>query len=218
MSLLLSSMGFKEWIIPQDKVFYDLLEKHIHLAGKCAERFDQMLQGKWVNIELARNDIKALESEADAVGHELFDRLNRTFITPIDREDIARLAHAVDDISDQIYAAANRVALYHIEAPTQTMKEFIIILRAQIRELDDGIRCLRKPSQLKHNIPPHIIEIHRLENEADRLLNKAVAELFATHDPVPIIKYKEIYEHLESGTDVCEDVADVLQDILRKHG
>ncbi|MEK6985245.1 MAG: DUF47 family protein [Candidatus Thermoplasmatota archaeon] len=211
-------MGFKEWIIPQDKVFFDLLERHIALAGKCADRFDQMLAGKWSNVELARNDIKELESQADTVGHELFDRLNRTFITPIDREDIARLAHVIDDIADDVYAAANRLALHQIPGPTAHMVELVAILKAQVRELDDGVRSLRRPAQLKTNIPPHIVEIHRLENEADKVLNVAIGELFASNDPIRIMKYKEIYEFLEAATDRCEDVADVLQDILRKNG
>ncbi len=210
-------MGFKEWIIPQDKVFFDLLEKHIALAGQCADQFDRML-GNWANVEVWRSTIKELETQADSTGHEIFDRLNRTFITPIDREDLARLAHVVDDIADAIDAASNRIVLYNIPAPTPPMNGFLAILKAQIRELDDGIRSMRKPSQLKHNIPPHIVEIHRLENEADKLLNDSVAELFASNDPVRIIKYKEIYEFLEEATDRCEDVADVLQDILRKHG
>ncbi len=211
-------MGFKEWIIPQDKAFFDLLEKHIRLSGQCVETFEQMLNGNWSNLESWRVQIKQLESEADHTGHETFERLNRTFITPIDREDIARLAHAIDDIADQVYAAANRIALYEIPGPTPPMKEFTQLLKGQVQELADGVACLRKPNQLKHNIPPHIVEIHRLENLADKLLNKSVAELFRGKDAISIMKYKEVYEHLEAATDYCEDVADVLQDVLRKHG
>jgi hypothetical protein len=211
-------MGFKEWIIPQDRVFFDLLEKHIDLSGQCVDKFTQMLGGNWSNVEAWRVQIKELESEADHVGHETFERLNATFITPIDREDIARLAHAIDDIADQVYAAANRIALYEIKGATPPMGEFAQLLTAQVKELADGIRCLRKPNQLKHNIPPHIVEIHRLENLADKLLNRSVAELFRGKDAISIMKYKEVYEHLEAATDYCEDVADVLQDILRKHG
>jgi len=212
-------MGFKEWIIPQDRVFYDLLEKHIALAGTAAGQFKNLLASKsWANVEVWREQIKDTESKADAVGHEIFERLNATFITPIDREDLARLAHAVDDIVDDIYGATNRIALYRIPEPTPVMSEFIAIIEAQVKELDDGVRALRKAGQLKKTLPPHVVEIHRLENLADRLLNKAVAELFNTNDAVRIMKYKEIYEPLEGATDRCEDVADVLQDILRKHG
>ncbi|MES2153768.1 MAG: DUF47 family protein [bacterium] len=211
-------MGFKEWIIPQDRIFYDLLEKHIGLAATAAQQFKSLLGSpSWANVEVWREKIKETENQADATGHEIFERLNATFITPIDREDLARLAHAVDDITDAIYGATNRIALYRIAEPTPTMHEFIGIIDAQVKELSAGIFALRKPGQLQRTLSPHVVEIHRLENVADRLLNKAVAELFTTNDAVRIMKYKEIYEFLEAGTDRCEDVADVLHDILRKH-
>lgn len=212
-------MGFKEWIIPQDRVFYDLLEKHMGLAGEACAQFKSLLgSSSWANVEVWREKIKDTESQADAVGHEIFERLNATFITPIDREDLARLAHATDDIVDSLYGATNRIALYRIPEPTPVMHEFIGIIDGQVKELDAATRALRRPNQLKKSLPPHVVEIHRLENVADRLLNKAVAELFTSNDAVRIMKYKEIYEYLEAATDRCEDVADVLQDILRKHG
>jgi hypothetical protein len=210
-------MGFKEWIIPQDKVFFDLLERHTVLAKEAAATF-RLMVGNWANVEAWRTKIREIEHQADAVGHEIFDRLNRTFITPIDREDIARLAHAIDDIVDAVNAATNRIALLEIPAPTPHMTDFINVLEAQIKELESGVQALRRPKSLKSNIPSHVVEIHRLENIADRALNEAVGALFKTNDPIQILKYKEIYEFLEAATDRCEDVADVLQDILRKHG
>lgn len=210
-------MGFKEWIIPQDRVFFDLLERHVALAREAAGLFRQMVDN-WQNVEAWRTRIRDVEHEADRTGHQVFDRLNATFITPIDREDIARLAHALDDIVDAIHAATNRIALLEIPEPTPPMKVFIDVLEAQIKELEDGVRRLRKPSTLQATIPAHVVEIHRLENVADRALNEAIGALFKTNDPVAILKYKEIYEFLEDATDRCEDVADVLQDILRKHG
>jgi predicted phosphate transport protein (TIGR00153 family) len=210
-------VGFKEWIIPQDKVFFDLLERHVALAGQAAATFHTMVDN-WANVEAWRTKIRDLEHQADQVGHEVFDRLNRTFITPIDREDIARLAHALDDIVDAIHAATNRIALLEIPAPTPPLAAFIITLEAQIKELDAGVRALRRPKSLKTQIPGHVVEVHRLENVADRALNEAIGALFKTNDAIQILKYKEIYEFLEDATDRCEDVADVLQDILRKHG
>ncbi|MEA3203148.1 MAG: uncharacterized protein QOI63_823 [Thermoplasmata archaeon] len=210
-------MGFKEWIIPQDKVFFDLLERHIELARQAAATFHTMVDN-WANVEAWRTKIRDLEHQADSVGHEVFDRLNRTFITPIDREDIARLAHAIDDIVDAIHAATNRIALLEIPAPTPPMAAFIVTLEAQIKEIEAGIQALRRPKSLKSQIPGHVVEVHRLENVADRALNEAMGALFKTNDPIAILKYKEIYEFLEDATDRCEDVADVLQDILRKHG
>ena len=210
-------MGFKEWIIPQDRVFFDLLERHIDLAGQAAATFRSMVEN-WQNVEAWRTKIRELENQADSVGHEVFDRLNRTFITPIDREDIARLAHAIDDIVDAIHAATNRIALLEIPAATPLMATFITTLEAQVKELDDGIRSLRRPKTMKSSIPGHVVEVNRLENVADRALNEAIGALFKTNDAIAILKYKEIYEFLEDATDRCEDVADVLQDILRKHG
>lgn len=213
----LPRVGFKEWIIPQDKVFFDLLERHVGLARQSAAVFHSMVQN-WANVEAWRTKIHEIEHQADQVGHEVFDRLNRTFITPIDREDIARLAHALDDIVDAIYAAANRIALLEIPAATPPMAAFIVTLEAQVKELEAGVRALRKPSTMKSSIPAHAVEIHRLENVADRALNEALGALFKTNDAIQILKYKEIYEFLEDATDRCEDAADVLQDILRKHG
>lgn len=210
-------MGFKEWIIPQDRVFFDLMEKHMGLAAQAAEDF-RLMANNWSNVEVWRVKIGQVEHEADMVGHEVFDRLNRTFITPIDREDMARLTHAMDDIVDAIHAATTRIALVRVPAATQPMVELIATLQAQIRELEFGVRALRKPSTLKSAVPGHAVEIHRLENHADGILRAAIGELFATNDPLAILKYKEIYEFLEHATDCCEDAADVLQDILRKHG
>ncbi len=210
-------MGFKEWIIPQDRVFFDLLEKlagHAHLA---TTEF-RVLLSDWGNLQAERNKIKEIENAADALSHELFDRLNRTFITPIDRDDIARLTHALDEVVDSVYAAANRLALYEIPASTPEMLEFIGILEKQVHEITAGVQALRKPATMAKAIAGHNVEIHRQENLGDRLLNKVTADLFKTNDPVRILKYKEVYEFLELATDMCEDVADVLSDIVRKHG
>jgi predicted phosphate transport protein (TIGR00153 family) len=210
-------MGFKEWIIPQDRVFYDLLERLGGYAKQITDEF-KFLTSNWNNLEIQRQRIKGIEHEADQVTHDIFDRLNRTFITPIDREDIARLAHALDEVIDSIYAATNRLVLFEIPAPTPEMKQFTDILEAQVTELTGGIASLRKPASMAKMIQPHAVEMHRLENDADRLLYRITAELFKGRDAVHIMKYKEIYEYLEYATDCCEDVADVLQDIVRKHG
>lgn len=210
-------MGFKEWIIPQDRVFYGLLERlGKHTADITAEF--KFLTTHWSNLEVQRQKIKAIEHEADGVMHELFERLNRSFITPIDREDIARLAHALDEVIDAVYAASNRLVLYEIPQPTPEMQQFIGILEAQVKELVPGLNSLRKPATMAKAVLPHAVEMHRLENDADKLLYKTTAALFKEKDAVHIMKYKEIYEYLEYATDSCEDVADVLRDIVRKHG
>lgn len=210
-------MGFKEWIIPQDRVFYDLLEGLGKHAVSITSEF-KFLMANWSNLEIQRQKIKAIEHDADTVAHDIFDRLNRTFITPIDREDIARLTHALDEVIDAVHAAANRLVLFEIPAPTPEMAQFTDILEAQVKELEAGLAALRKPSTMAASILPRAVEMHRLENDADKLLYKTTAALFKHPDAVHIIKYKEIYEYLEYATDSCEDVADVLRDIVRKHG
>jgi len=210
-------MGFKEWIIPQDRVFYDLLEKVGRSTQLITDEF-KFLMTHWNNLEIQRQKIKAIEHDADTITHEIFDRLNRTFITPIDREDIARLAHTIDEVIDSIYAATNRLVLYEIPQPTPEMVQFTDILEAQVKEVTAGLNSLRKPSLMAKEILPRAVELHRLENEADKLLYKTTAALFKEKDAIAIMKYKEIYEYLEYATDSCEDVADVLRDIVRKHG
>jgi predicted phosphate transport protein (TIGR00153 family) len=210
-------MGFKEWIIPQDRVFYDLLERLGKHTQEITSEFKFLLE-HWNNLEVQRQKIKAIEHAADEVMHETFERLNRTFITPIDREDIARLAHTLDEVIDSVYAATNRFVLFDIPGPTPEMMEFATILEKQVAELAQGINSLRKPSTMAKAILPHAVEMHRLENDADRLLYRITADLFKHKDAVHIMKYKELYEYLEFATDSCEDVANVLQDIVRKHG
>ena len=210
-------MGFKEWIIPQDRAFYDLLEKLGKHASDITTEF-KFLMTHWSNLEIQRQKIKAIEHEADEVAHEVFDRLNRTFITPIDREDIARLAHALDEVIDAVYAATHRLVLFDIPEPTPEMQQFTDILEAQVKELVVSLAALRKPATMGKEILPRGVEMHRLENEADKLLYKTTAALFKGKDAIVIMKYKELYEYLEYATDSCEDVADVLRDIVRKHG
>lgn len=210
-------MGFKEWIVPQDRVFYDLIEKLGKHTHDITAEFKALLSN-WSNLQAERNKIKAIEHAADEVMHETFDRLNRTFITPIDREDIARLAHAIDEVIDSVYAATNRLVLFDIPEPTPEMVKFTQILEAQVNELVPGLNSLRRPATMAKAILPRAVEMHRLENEADALLYNCTAELFKGKDAVRIMKYKEIYEYLEYATDSCEDVADVLRDIVRKHG
>src|ERR1044071_5497161 len=127
-------MGFREWIIPQDRVFYDLLEtlgKHTH---DITAEFKFLLT-HWSNLEIQRQKVKAIEHAADETMHEVFERLNRTFITPFDREDIARLAHALDEVIDAVYAATTRLVLFDIPEPTPEMHQFADILDKQVTEL-----------------------------------------------------------------------------------
>ncbi len=209
-------MGFKEWIIPQDRVFYDLLERDIEHALTVVDFFETMVK-EWVELEPRRQRLKELEHAADEISHEIYHRLGRTFITPLDREDITTLTRLIDDIVDFVHAAGNRIALFELEQPREPIYKFVEILKAQVQQLVPAVKLLRRTRE-RQGIKQHTIEVHRLENEADRLLNRSLAELFKGADPVEILKIKDIYENLENATDRCEDVADILNDILRKQG
>jgi uncharacterized protein len=207
-------MGFKEWIIPQDRVFFDWLTEAAQNAHACARALVELFN-HYEGLAERRQVIKDLEHKGDQITHSIFDHLGRAFITPIDRDDIGALAKAYDDVADFVYAAANRLYLYEIMKPTTEMRRFAEILVAQTNELQAAMQELRSPKTIKAAIK-HSIEVNRLENEADRLLNEAVAALFRGADPIHILKHKEIYEILETATDKCEDVADVIADVVRK--
>lgn len=209
-------MALKEWLIPQDRVFFNWFDE---AAANCAASADalQDLFANYDSLAERRQKIKDLEHKGDQLTHNLFDALSRSFILPLDREDISSLTKALDDIVDFIYAVANRLYLYEITKPTAPMRKFAEILQAQTRELTSALKEIRSPKTLPAAIK-HSIEVHRLENEADRLLNETVAALFRESDPIQIMKLKEVYEMLETATDKCEDAADVVSDIVRKHG
>lgn len=208
-------MGFKEWIVPQDRAFFNWIDEAIKNADATADALVQMLKN-YQDVAARRQAIKDLEHRGDKITHSLFDALSRSFITPIDREDIAALAKGIDDITDYIYAATNRLYLYEITKPTPEMVKFAEIIKLQTVELIAALHEIRSP-KTRATATRHAIEVHRLENEADRLLNEAVAALFRGSDPIHILKHKEILEILETGTDLCEDVADVISDVVRKH-
>lgn len=161
--------------------------------------------------------IKDLEHLGDDITHQIIDHLAKTFITPLDREDIHRIAQRLDDILDQLDMAANRMLIFGIPQPTNEAKEFSKVLYKSTALLIEAISSLRNLKN-HHNILNCCLEIHTQENEADRLMQQAIARLFEEeNDAKQIIKWKDIYQILESATDRCEDVADVLNTIIVKH-
>lgn len=209
-------MGIKEWIIPQEKKFFDMSNQQ---AAKIREGVLLLyeLLNNFKDIEQKRAKLKAIEHEADNIVHCIFNRLNKVFITPIDREDISQLTSRLDDIMDRTYAVANRIYLYNIKAPTQPMKEFSQCLVNAMDHIVHAVYRLRYLKNTKEMVS-FCVEIHRIENQADEILNNAVSQLFKENNPIKIIQLKEIYEHLEVATDKCEDVANVISNILIKHG
>jgi len=207
-------MGFKEWIIPQDKVFYSLIEKEAQLVLDGAKALNDFMNNN-TDIERARNEIKKIESEADNVVHDIFYRLNRTFVTPIDPEDISKLTSLYDDVLDHIWATINKIYLFKVEKITEPMKEFSRIILQVVQEINDTLKYIRKMKVEEMN--RRFIKIHNLENKADELLNNSYAQLFKQRNPIEIIIIKEIYEFLEEIVDECEDVCVAIQNIVIKN-
>jgi len=167
-------------------------------------------------IDKKREKIKQIENEGDKMVHDIFSELNKTFITPIDREDITKLTSSLDDILDNLEAVSERLIIYEIKKPPQYMLEFAQILQKTTRNVNQGINLLRNFKEAKQ-IRAFCKEINTLENEGDILLRKATADLFKKKDPIEIIKIKELYDDMEAAIDRCEDVADVIGDILVKY-
>ncbi|MFQ6011175.1 MAG: DUF47 domain-containing protein [Nitrososphaerales archaeon] len=188
----------------------DLLVRESSNALESAKALVEMITD-FGEISRRRTEIKDMEKEGDEVVHSIYLRLNQTFITPIDREDIANLSSTLDDIVDLIYAVANRIYLYEISKSSDVLKEFADIIVRSVEEIHLSISTLNRLDSKQ--IEARCIEVDRLENEADILLNQSVADLFKGKDVVKIIKLKEIYEHLEMVTDSCEDVSNIVRSI-----
>ena len=207
---------FKFPFMPREEKFFDLFEQSAQNMVKAAQGLKEMVD-TWKNIEGKVSEITELEHEGDTITHQIMAQLHRTFVTPFDREDIALLAHTLDDVTDFIHAAADAMLLYRVDSPSQRAKELADIIVQAAAEVERAIPQLRHRAQLKQ-VLQRCVEINRLENMADRVFRSALAELFSdSPDVVYVIKWREIYEHMESATDRCEDVANVLEGVALKH-
>jgi hypothetical protein len=203
-------------IIPVQPKFFDYFEESVANLCKAAKEFAELLENyKDVSIRVAR--ITEFEHQGDAITHQVMKQLHRSFLTPIDREDIALLTERLDSVMDFIEDAANSMLLYHIEQPTKRAREFAAILLSITKELSIAMPLLRKHSQMRQ-ILDHCVEVNRLENEADAVMRLALAELFDNASLAEVIKWREIYEHMENAADRGEDVANVLEGVVLKHG
>ncbi len=182
------------------------------VAGVLKEMVDT-----WQFVESRVAEVTELEHRGDNIAHQIMAQLHRTFVPPFDREDIALLAHTMDDVVDFIQAAADAMLIYKIGQPSQRARELAEIIVRAVTEIEKAVKLLRERAHLKR-ILNYCVEINRLENIADRVFRAAQAELFEdTQDTARLIKWREIYEDLESATDRCEDVADVLEGVALKH-
>ncbi len=200
-------------LIPREEKFFDLFEQqaaHIVSASRVLEEMTL----EYSSAKAKAEQVKDLEHAGDTVTHEIVRRLNTTFVTPIDREDIYALACRLDDVLDLIDAVADRLLLYKIDNPTDGAIAMAKIIVKTAEETDRAVHCLRTLSPYYHK---HAVEVNRLENEADRLLRDQLAALFEENkDAIEVIKWKELYETMESVTDRCEDVVNVIEGIVLK--
>ena len=203
-------------LLPREEKFFDLFEESARNTVKTAKALKELVNC-WENVEQKVGQIDDLEHVGDTITHQIMAQLYRTFVTPFDPEDIALLAHSMDDVTDFIHAAATAMFLYKVDCPNQRARELADIIVQAASEIEMAMPKLRNRAGLKQ-ILPACVEINRLENAADQVFRAAMAELFDdSKDMAHVIKWREIYEHMESATDRCEDVANVLEGVAQKH-
>jgi len=208
-------MGVKEWIIPQEKHFFDMFDQQADVVLEGAEALLDMVTN-FDHVAEKRDKIKDIEHKGDELVHHISNELTKTFVTPIDHDDISKLTSRLDDILDFIEAASHRMWSYEIKTIPPEMVKLTEVILASSKEVNHAVKDLRNFKK-KNEILTHFIEINRLENVGDDITHVAVAALFKKYDAVNIIKLKEIYEYLEEATDKCEDAADVIKDIFMKN-
>jgi hypothetical protein len=208
-------VGIKEWVVPQDKIFFDLFDRMARTVVSAADLLVEFVEN-YENVKEQCHRMKQIEHQGDEITHEIYEQLNRTFITPLEPEEISRLASALDDILDYIDGTAQQMYSYGITKTDDSMIELAKLIQLSVVEIEkavNNIRSVKNPSLIEERC----IEVNRLENVADNVLGHAIRDLFKTEDAITIIKLKDIYENLEMATDKCEDVANVLSDIAIRH-
>ena len=201
--------------IPREEGFFDLFEASAHNMVKAAHCLKELVDN-WQDVEQKVEEISELEHEGDQITHKIAAQLHRTFVTPFDREDIAALAHVMDDVTDFIHAASDAMLLYKVDPPGERIKELAGIIVQGATEIEKAMPQLRHRRDLKH-ILKRCVELNRVENMADVVYRSALAELFSDKDMARVIQWREIYAHMESATDRCEDVANVLEGVAIKN-
>ena len=198
---------------PKDRFFFDLFEESANNVLRAAELLDEMLRSYPEHNDLARA-ILLCEQEGDRITYDIIQRLNATFVTPIDREDILELASGLDDIVDLTEEVADYLGLYRIEAPMEQAQRLAHILMEACRKINEAVPRMRGFRDVTH----YTNEIHRLETDGDRVTREAVASLFDTGiDPMVVIRWKDIFERLEEAVDATEHIANVIANIVVKN-
>jgi predicted phosphate transport protein (TIGR00153 family) len=200
-------------LLPKEMRFFELFESHAAKVHEAARALHEMARNYEQPDEKARH-IKVLETQADHITHDIIDKLNRTFITPFDREDIHALASALDDVLDNIEGVSSRLTLFKIRSVTPETLQLTSIIEQACGAIVDAVKQLKDLKKINE----YSIQIKHLENEADHITRNTTAKLFEEEkDFRELIKWKEIYGRLEATTDDCEDVANILEGIVVKN-
>lgn len=204
-------------LLPKDTIFFDLFESLSQRIVESVEKLQQ-LAAKFPDIEQEIQDIRIIEKAADDLTHKALDRLDRTFITPFDREDIHVLVGRMDDIVDAVDDLAKRFKLYHVKKMEPSFAKQTDVLAKSTKSLSKAVHQLRKSRKLT-DLSDYIIEIHRLENVGDENTNNAMSQLFdGATDPLEVMKWKELFDLIETAINGCESVSNVLERIVLKNG
>jgi hypothetical protein len=204
-------------LIPREEKFFDLFEELAEKIEEGGKLFKEMLENYSVS-DPKFSKLKEIEHEADIITHRTYEKMHKTFLTPLDREDIYALVNKMDSILDMIEASAIRMSLYKIKAPTKAIIDQMTVLNEAIKKVKMIVHGLR---DMKHaqKILEACVEINTLENEGDYILRTTMADLFENEkNPIELIKWKEIFERIEEAIDVCEDVSNIVEGIVLKHG
>ncbi len=205
--------GLLRKFLPREESFFDLFIDQANNIHEGAKALVDML-AHYTGVPEQAQNIKAIEHKGDEITHHTFLKLNQTFVTPFDREDMHELCSKLDDVLDLVDAAAGRFVLYRVDKIRDGVGDLAKILLQTTAEVAAAIHALKVPDHVLH----HCIEINRLENESDRLCRTLIAQLFDEEkDPVQIIKWKEIFEVIETAVDKCEDVANVIEGVTLKN-
>ncbi|MBA2505212.1 MAG: DUF47 domain-containing protein [Thermoleophilaceae bacterium] len=200
-------------IAPRDREFFDLFEEAATNIVRASELLEEMLKNFPEKNSLTR-DILICEQEGDRITHDIIQRLNQTFVTPIDREDILALASALDDVVDFTEEVADYLVLYKIEAPMEQSQKLATVLLQASRQIAEAMPRLRDFRDMSH----FTVEVNRLENDGDRIVREAIASLFDTGiDPMVVIRWKDVFERMEEAIDATEHVAHILEGIVIKN-
>jgi uncharacterized protein len=203
-------------MIPKEEKFFDLFDELVNKIEEGGELFLNMVE-HYEYSEPKIVKLKELEHEADVITHKTYEKMHKTFLTPIDREDIYALVNKMDSILDMIEASAARMSLYKVKVPAKEIIEQAKILNKSIKKVKHIVHAMRNMKNAKMIIDS-CVEINTLENEGDIVMRMTMTRLFEQEkDPIELIKWKEIFERIEEAIDVCEDVANIVEGIVLKH-